>query len=338
MGRSGADSISKMRMNSPTHNEASGWRLIAEQHFEDFEQLNELVQGWDLEFHQLKAGRSPAELLQLGRPEFMLTRFYFGQPYVHGGATTQNALTIGLIEEGINGVTTPNGAVQQDDISCFPPGCELNAVSQAHFKGYSLSISDTLLDEVAESCGLRVGASIGAVQQVLHCNHSDMNAIRRELRLVCRNLMQIKTADNSTEIIRDLEFRLIRRVLLAMSKSQPPDRLKLTNRKQIILQRSQDYMEAHINEPITVLELAQASGSCVRTLEYAFREYFNVTPKAFLKSRRLVAVRNELLRPLHSKPSIIEIANRWGFWHMSQFAADYRHFFGELPSETLQST
>jgi AraC family ethanolamine operon transcriptional activator len=34
---------------------------------------------------------------------------------------------------------------------------------------------------------------------------------------------------------------------------------------------------------------------------------------------------------------INEIANRWGFWHMSQFAADYRRFFGELPSETLRT-
>ncbi|RLA21317.1 MAG: hypothetical protein DRQ62_09565 [Gammaproteobacteria bacterium] len=52
---------------------------------------------------------------------------------------------------------------------------------------------------------------------------------------------------------------------------------------------------------------------------------------------RLVAVRNELLRLLPSKPSIIEIANHWGLWHMSQFAADFRYFFGNLPSETPHS-
>jgi len=50
-------------MNSPAPNDVIDWYLLAEQHFEDIEQLNELVQGWDLEFHQLKAGRSPAKLL-----------------------------------------------------------------------------------------------------------------------------------------------------------------------------------------------------------------------------------------------------------------------------------
>ena len=28
-------------------------------------------------------------------------------------------------------------------------------------------------------------------------------------------------------------------------------------------------------------------------------------------------------------------ANNWGFWHMGQFAKDYRRLFGELPSKTL---
>ena len=327
-----------MRMNRPTPDNVVDWHLLADRRFEDFEELNELVQGWDLEVRQLKAGRSPAELLQIGRPEFMLTRFYFEQPYDQSGCTAQGALTIGLIDEGSDEVITPGGTLQQDDILCFPSGRELSCISRPHFKGYSLSISETLIDEVAESCGLQVGASIGAVQQVLHCRRSDMNTIRRELRRASRNLAQIKKAANSSEIIRDLEFNLIRHLLLAITVSRPTDQLKLTNRKQIVLQRARDYIEANADKPITVLELAKASGSCVRTLEYVFRDYFDVTPKAYLKSRRLVAVRHELLHSLHSKPLINEIANRWGFWHMSQFAADYSHFFGELPSETLRAT
>ena len=337
MGTNEVSPVSKTRMNTPTHNDVVDWNLVAERRFEDIEELNELIQGWDFEFHQLKAGRSPAELLQLGRPEFMLTRFYFEQPYDQGGCTARNALTIGLTEEGIDEVITPVGGVQHDDILCFPAGRELSAVSRPRFKGYSLSISDALLDEVAASCGIQVEASIGTVQQVRHCSRSNMHTLRRELRRASRSLPQIKTAENSSEIIRDLEFNLIRHVLLAITDSQPTDRLKLTNRKQIVLQRARDYMEANTNKPITVLELAQASGSCVRTLEYVFRDYFGVTPKAYLKSRRLVAVRHELLCSLPSKSLINEIANRWGFWHMSQFATDYRRFFGELPSETLRA-
>jgi AraC family ethanolamine operon transcriptional activator len=37
----------------------------------------------------------------------------------------------------------------------------------------------------------------------------------------------------------------------------------------------------------------------------------------------------------HGYESIIELAGIHGFWHMGQFAADYRRIYGELPSATL---
>jgi len=53
------------------------------------------------------------------------------------------------------------------------------------------------------------------------------------------------------------------------------------------------------------------------------------------------AALNEKLSELQSKhgqpPNIVDVASRWGFWHMGQLAADYRKHFGELPSETLRS-
>ncbi len=68
----------------------------------------------------------------------------------------------------------------------------------------------------------------------------------------------------------------------------------------------------------------------------AFLERFGVSPKAYLQALRLNGVRRVLRRsdPLNSKVS--NVANYWGFWHMGQFAADYRRLFGELPSDTLR--
>ena len=65
-------------------------------------------------------------------------------------------------------------------------------------------------------------------------------------------------------------------------------------------------------------------------------ERFGLGPKAYYSRLRLNEVRQELLA---GSPSdvIAEIANRNGFWHMGQFAKEYRRFFGELPSETLRA-
>jgi AraC family ethanolamine operon transcriptional activator len=32
-----------------------------------------------------------------------------------------------------------------------------------------------------------------------------------------------------------------------------------------------------------------------------------------------------------------DVAAAWGFWHLSQFATDYRKLFGMRPSETLKA-
>jgi len=32
-----------------------------------------------------------------------------------------------------------------------------------------------------------------------------------------------------------------------------------------------------------------------------------------------------------SSASVSDVACRWGFWHLSRFAAHYRGLFGELP-------
>jgi AraC-like DNA-binding protein len=49
---------------------------------------------------------------------------------------------------------------------------------------------------------------------------------------------------------------------------------------------------------------------------------------------RLNHVRRRLLSPEWKSRTISRIALDCGFWHLSQFAADYRRMFGETPSAT----
>ncbi len=60
---------------------------------------------------------------------------------------------------------------------------------------------------------------------------------------------------------------------------------------------------------------------------------FDIGPKRYIHIRRLSAVRQQILSR-DSRETVTDIANYWGFWHMGQFAADYRRHFGEAPSDT----
>ena len=61
-----------------------------------------------------------------------------------------------------------------------------------------------------------------------------------------------------------------------------------------------------------------------------------MSPKTYLTWNRFNRVRRELKKYKKGSVKISDIANAFGFWHMGQFAADYRRLFDELPSETLK--
>lgn len=101
-----------------------------------------------------------------------------------------------------------------------------------------------------------------------------------------------------------------------------------------IVSRAWDYMRAHADEPVSVPQLCAAAGASRRGLQYAFEEVMNLSPVSYLHVMRLNRVRAEI-RSRH-QDSVGDIATRWGFWHLSRFAAEYRQLFGELPSATRQ--
>ncbi|WP_170976333.1 AraC family transcriptional regulator [Rhizobium sp. FKL33] len=67
-----------------------------------------------------------------------------------------------------------------------------------------------------------------------------------------------------------------------------------------------------------------------RTLEYSFQEATGMTPHAYIAAIRLDAIRRGIKS---SGDSIGDIAGRYGVWHLSRFAQQFRDAFGALPSE-----
>ena len=99
-----------------------------------------------------------------------------------------------------------------------------------------------------------------------------------------------------------------------------------------IVSRAREYMRVHAAEPITVPDLCSATGVSRRALQYAFEDVMQLSPVTYLRVMRLNRVRGELQAcPCET---LGDVAARWGFWHLSRFAADYRQLFGELPSAT----
>jgi AraC-like DNA-binding protein len=102
-----------------------------------------------------------------------------------------------------------------------------------------------------------------------------------------------------------------------------------------IVMRVDEYIRAHMDRPIYTEELCDALAMSTSSLADAFRSVFDITPHRFLKLRRMSMVRAALQSREGPMPLIKSVALAHGFWHLGQFAHDYRATFGETPSDTL---
>ncbi|HEY9753065.1 MAG TPA: helix-turn-helix domain-containing protein [Coleofasciculaceae cyanobacterium] len=103
-----------------------------------------------------------------------------------------------------------------------------------------------------------------------------------------------------------------------------------------LVREAEEYMMAHIEQPLTLKELCQSLHVSARPLFYGFQEVFCVSPMEYLKIQRLRNVRQQLKLANPKTDSVMEIAQKYGFWSAGHFSRDYKTMFGELPSETLK--
>ena len=137
-------------------------------------------------------------------------------------------------------------------------------------------------------------------------------------------------------VLKDLDFEISTALVSVLQTGQRTGAKPLEpNLRARALRLALDYIEDHADEPPCIQDVCQASGVSWRTLNYAFQDRFGVTPKQYLQAARLQWVRRSILN-VEPEGSILEIASERGFWHMGQFAADYRRQFGELPSVTMR--
>jgi AraC family ethanolamine operon transcriptional activator len=102
------------------------------------------------------------------------------------------------------------------------------------------------------------------------------------------------------------------------------------------IKRAEEILLDNLDRPLSILDLCQELHISERTLRYGFQECFGLGPATYLKIQRLNGVRRQLKASAGRGITVSAIALQWGFWHMGQFAKDYKKMFGECPSATLR--
>jgi len=292
--------------------------------FSDFGEIGRMA-GWDLGFRQLDSGPQviPASIAMGGRVTVIGMRFNRG--FHQMGFPPPGSLSFGI---PIEGMTDWFGRPYNDQsVLPFNHVSGVDGVSRQGFAAYTLSISEEFIRGLSDTYQL-------PMPEYLHSPRSGAFIADSQSVQKLRGALQWLLNDDEAMLGEEQEADLVATLLTsAHAESRIEDKSAPVARSQAV-SAALDYLWENQNDAMTVGEICMATGVSWRTLNRAFMERFGVSPKAYLQRLRLAGVRAELLNG-QVNTVIADVANQWGFWHMGQFARDYRILFGELPSETL---
>jgi len=300
--------------------------------FSDFDAFTYAVRAWDLDFRQLDSGPLRADVLQFSCINSLIAHARFSRLFDQRGAAPPGLWTFGIFAKQCSPLVWHDNEINNSYIVIYKPGSEIDCVSRPGFEVFTLSCPEEHLLRIAHHQGLPEVEKLAKGVDHLQVSAKNLLVIRFLIR-------EMLLAAEEPEILggRTLHYyedEIFGQILSILNNSQQVQNVSSLSGKQAI-RKIKDFLAAHPRELIPISMLCSIGGVSERTLQYAFREHYGVSPKTYLNNYRLNGVRRELWKSDPDFTRVNDVASLWGFWHMGQFAADYRKLFGELPSETL---
>ena len=307
-------------------------QLVFDGSFQDIGILRQAI-GFDLDFRQLERGSLDARTTVISGDGIQLSRTELNRAFHQIGSGPENMLTFGLpVFEGSNfswcAARPDCGALINFNLN---GGFE--SVSPSGLSGLVISIHLDKLQFLANQ--LKISSRVESlVRKSSYWNSEETALLGNRISMMFRQMIVSgdSVIQENSEFIDD-EIGIY--ILNELSQDAIRGEVTWGEQKQLVLKKSLEILNNPESLPITVAQLCASVGTSLSTLHRTFLNEFGISPKAYIRARIFSLVRDELG---HAKPGalISDVANRWGIWHMGQFAHDYRRMFGELPSDTFK--
>jgi len=297
-----------------------------------FDDLTSLQYGWEFSVSQLGPSEEVSFATLYQTPNIGYNRFRYGSVYDQCLRSREGFLSFGLLS--MNNPTTwaHDRLIPNDGLTVFPHDEDLKGVSPVGFRGNGIHFDRGFMTSLVEQVYNQPIDFLVPSPGTYMTDPEKLGVLRTELR----NWRELASrgVDIRSDVITQREESLVLAVINALIDEEFAEKENLVKSTRAVSQALGVIHNSEL-ESISAMELCKHTSCSQRTLEKCFSARFGVTPKKYIKCLRLAEVHKGLRNfDAGGYDSIIELAGINGFWHMGQFAADYRRIYGELPSET----
>lgn len=324
-------------MQRPADRNNSNGAILSHQ-FTDIDRFTEQVQSFSkVQTTQLSLGRLQCQLSLVAFNQVQVAFVKSSCPIFYTGEKPQNAITFSCLLESTGPcLISHNRKISHHTLSGLDPDLGVNFVLPPDVHFVAVQINRRLLQNF-----LGVMERQDLDQRLWASNYMHIPATISTIKTYLQQLLHLiqhqsdllKQSYTQKLVMEDFLPLLINAIPPATKETLKPPSAITRSR---LVKEAEEYMMAHIDQPLTLKELCQTLHVSARPLFYGFQEVFCVSPMEYLKIQRLRNVRQQLKLANPKTDSVMEIAQKSGFWSAGHFARDYKTMFGELPSETLK--
>lgn len=306
----------------------------------DAVRLSQQTRDRHFEFTQLKGGDFNASGAALELDGVSVARVCISQTLLHRGYAPQDMIVVMLPGQGSGPAFAHGQLLESGQCVMLAEDALLEAITHGYYVdvafGFNMSRCRHQLVSLNDgSLGPALSATIAAPGPAW------INAMGARVEWLLATVMSQPEFLDKVAVRASLADHMLAAMVRfdsCLVKVDATARIARAGRR-VAVRLARDFIHSRLSEPLRLSQLCEHARVKLRTLEYGFREVTGLTPIAYIRSLRLNAVRRALLNDASAQHrSISEIAMDAGFWHLSQFAMDYRLFFGETPTETRRRT
>ena len=307
--------------------------------FSDLHSFMEQTRSWNLDFRQLDRGSFKGMLVQYGVNNAQIGIGSFNRKFDQRGGAPAGLISFALLGQEGAPIIWRGVEIDHNTVMVYRPGDEIDCSSEPGFHVITHSIAEQSFLKHCHNLGFQDLGKIIYHKRIFPISFQKRQKLLETIAQT--NSIAAKCRDESEkEMIKGmLELKIPHLFLRAISESvDVAVKSPITDRSHKALRVIEQSLKSDSTPPTKVQELLEATDISERSLQYLIMWKYGITPTTYLKRVRLNGIRKILQRATAEKTKVSDIANQSGFWHMGQFAKDYKQLFGELPSETLRKT